>query len=117
MMSIAIEIYFKNKDVKRLNSDNWLNSSLEHWKLNSRDVYQKYEFKWSYPLECSYIMPAKEFLELVGSNEEEALEILYNKYSKEYDTKEYITPEVKEFYKDLERTELLYVNFTLVDQS
>ena len=117
MMTIAIKINFKDKDVQRLASAIWFQSTLDHWKLNSSYVFRKYKFEWSYPLECSYKMPAEEFLELVGANEEEALEILSNNCIRDEDAKKHITTEVKEFYKELETTELLYVEFTLVDQS
>jgi len=117
MMTIAIKINFKDKDIQRLASATWFCSTLDHWKLNSSDVFRKYKFEWSYPLECSYKMSAEEFLELVGTNEDEALEILYDNYRRDEEMKKYITPAVKEFYKELEKTELLYVEFTLVDQS
>ena len=95
MMTIAIEINFKDKETQRLSSWIWSSNTLEHWKLNSREVFRKYKFEWLYPLKCSYKMSAEEFLELVGSNEEEALEILYNSCKGGDDSKKYITSEVK----------------------
>ena len=61
MMAIAIKINFKDKDVQRLASTTWFNSTLDHWKLNSSYVFKKYKFEWSYPLECSYKMSTKSF--------------------------------------------------------
>lgn len=119
MMTISIYIQFKNQDSIDLHTGSWFESTLKHWKLNSSDIFYKYIFEWTYILECRYKLSAEEFLELVGSNEQEALEIICtdNDYLTKEKAQEYITPTVKEFYKELENTELLYVDVKLVDQS
>ena len=117
MLSINIKMNFENQDPIKLTTS-WYMSTLKDWNLSSRGLVNKYDFKWTM-ISWTYIMPAKEFLELVGHNEQEAIDIILknNSRMKEDEAKEHITYEVEEFYRDLETTKLISVDFELVDQS
>lgn len=117
MLSIDIKMNFENQDPIELTTS-WYMSTLKDWNLSSRGLVNKYDFKCSM-MSWTYKMPAKEFLELVGHNEDEAIEIILknNIKMKEDEAKEHITYEVEQFYRELETTKLISVDFELVDQS
>ncbi len=97
----------------------WAAHTSSHWGLRSSDFYH-YDFKWI-GLYATLNMSGNEFLEIVGSNEEEAIAFILKRhpYYSTYDDakKKYISPEVQEFYSLLQTNEIESVEVKITDQS
>lgn len=126
MLILTIEINFKNKEVITLYSESRsvkvrhstmiarMSNRFDHWSLEPRKVRSEYDFIWEFT-SGSVILCASDFLNLVGTDEEEALKIMLSNNSdvSKSELIEYITPEVKSFYALLALTELESVTLKL----
>ena len=116
MMSISITINFQYQEPMELHSGCW-SSFLKHWNLRSSCLSGQNKLEWMF-LDARYMMPREEFLELVGENVKKAVQIIMsNSNFTLEEVKNFITPEVQSFYRQLEINTLESVEFHMVDQS
>ncbi|MBF0266419.1 MAG: hypothetical protein HQL46_14235 [Gammaproteobacteria bacterium] len=118
MTTLDIVVNFKEYGILKLYKKMWTEDVLQHWHLRSSDFSSKYKFEW-YFVNAEITISGEDFLDIVGSSIEEALGIILknNAFLSIDEAQEYITPEVKEFYKLLKTDSIISVLLKLTDQS
>lgn len=118
MYTLDVTIHFEEQEPLVLNSPTWFSSTLKSWRLVNTEVRQKFDFQWNF-LWAELTISAEEFIELVGKDEEKALEIILHNapFLSKKEARAHITHEVKQFYDLLRTQKLVSVDLKLTDQS
>lgn len=119
MVTLDIEVNFKQNGTLKLYKQSWTEHVLRHWFLRASDILNRFDFKMKDILTYDATISAEEFLQLVGKTKAEAIEIILKEtsYNSVEDANTHITREVRKFYTLLEQDTIKSVYLKIVDQS